>query len=171
VTLEAVAILRRQDKRQHHLRIHPVAILLQLPEPEIESILVRIASQVRDVFNEHKRIVKFFVVERLAVCRVENQCAVGDGGRAIDDLEDHTRFVTRGGFVDQRRSIGTRKRNSGRLTELVDKLRRRQGAINLLKLGPRNELRDERLLVAVDYVRIELVVNDYACATVAMSAM
>ncbi len=44
--LEAVAIFGRHDERPHHFRVNPVTEELQLTEPVVESVLVRIAPQI-----------------------------------------------------------------------------------------------------------------------------
>jgi hypothetical protein len=92
-------IFIRHNKRSHHFGIDKVAIQVELAEPVIITRLVRVPSQIREVFHKDKHRIELLIVIGLSVSRIETQEAAGDSRRAINDLvEDAGATAGRRGF-------------------------------------------------------------------------
>src|SRR5215216_6207308 len=86
---EARAVFGRFDERLDHLRVHPVAEEIQLPEPERKAVRIRIALQVTEVLHLHKRGIEQAVVKRFPVSGVECQQTASTCRRSVHHLEQH----------------------------------------------------------------------------------
>src|SRR5688500_16244573 len=143
------SVLRRNDKRQHQLRINPISKLLQLAQPVVEPILIRIPSQVTNVLHEHEGIVEFFVKVRLAVSGVEAQMSLSvDRHRAVNDFKDdaRTRLAATRQSVDQSIALVRGRHNPGGEKQFVDKrLVRHRVRVSRLKLRAVQDRKSTRL--------------------------
>src|SRR6476661_9769766 len=63
--LEAAAVFGRRDEGPDHFGLDKVTVeVVELGEPELKTVCVRIATKVTKVFHRHKRFVEYSAIKR-----------------------------------------------------------------------------------------------------------
>src|SRR4030095_3295085 len=131
---EAVAVFTRDDEGLNHFRLLEVAVeLVQLGEPESETICIWISSQVTEVFHHHKSVVELGANETTVLSNTSER--LGPRQRACSQP------------THQRVTLSRREAHSGVRDQSIDVICIRQIVIRRVELRSVDEAVNKRFRV------------------------